>query len=120
MKKLLFVIFAVAVFVDTVVSGLFSWFLVSFGVSFREIIYTVKSPLKGANNDFFLGALRFVGPMFVLFVVLIVVCGMLYFGLRKYLSLDIVFGGKGGKEKRIDGIRVMSFIVFAGAILYSI
>ena len=120
MKKLLFVIFAVAVFVDTVVSGLFSWFLVSFGVSFREIIYTVKSPLKGANNDFFLGALRFVGPMFALFVVLIVVCGLLYFGLRKYLSLDIIFGGKGGKEKRIDGIRVLSFIVFVGAVAYSI
>ena len=41
MKKLLFVIFAVALFIDTVVSGLFSWFLVSFGVTFREIIYTV-------------------------------------------------------------------------------
>ena len=94
MKKLLFVIFAVALFVDTVVSGLFSWFLVSFGVSFREIIYTVKSPLKGANNDFFLGALGFVGPMFALFILLLVVCGLLYFGLRRYLSFDLVVGKK--------------------------
>ena len=118
MKKLLFVIFAVALFVDTVVSGLFSWFLVSFGVSFREIIYTVKSPLKGANNDFFLGALGFVGPMFALFIVLLVVCGLLYFGLRRYLSFDLVVGKK--KEKRIDGISLLSALVFIGAVGYSI
>ena len=120
MKKLLFVIFAVALFIDTVVSGLFSWFLVSFGVTFREIIYTVKSPLKGANSDFFLGAMKFVGPMFALFIVLIVISGVIYFGIRKYLSFDLFFGGRGKKEKKIDGLRVVFFLAFIGTVAYAI
>lgn len=119
MKKLLFVIFTVALFIDTVISGMYSWFLVSFGVTFREIVYTIKSPLKGANNDFFLGALKFAGPMFVAFVIILALSVFVFFRLRRYLSLDLFYRKKTGGEVRIDGIRVLSVIAFVAVVAYS-
>ena len=117
MKKFWFVIFTVSLFIDTVIAGLYSWFLVSFGVTFREIIYTIKSPLKGANNDFFRGAVKFVAPQFLVFIILLAVGVMIFFRFAKIISLDFVVSGKKGKERRIDGmISVASFqLVLTGA-----
>ena len=120
MKKFFFAVFTVALFIDTVISGLFSWFLVSFGVTFREIIYTIKSPLKGANNDFFLGATKFAAPQLLLFVVIFVIVFFLFFRMSKYVSLDLFVSGAKKNEKKIDGINVLSAIVFIVTVAYSI
>ena len=66
-----FVIYIVALAVDTALMGLFQWFEASFGVTFREIIYTVKSPLSGANSNFLAEALRYVLPKLIPFALLL-------------------------------------------------
>ncbi len=119
LKKICFVIFVIALFVDTFISGMYSWFLVSFGVTFREIVYTIKSPLKGANNDFFRTASRFVAPQLVAFVVILVLAVFIFFKLKKYLSLDLFVKLPKGKEKKINGIAVLSVILFVAVVGYS-
>ena len=119
-KKIGFVIFVVALFIDTFISGLFSWFLVSFGVSFREIIYTIKSPLKGANNDFFRTASTFVAPHIPTFVILLAFGIFLFFRMRRYMSMDLTFGSASKKEIKIDGINLLTILMFIAVFSYSI
>ncbi len=119
MKKFLFGIFTVALFIDTVIAGLYSWFLVSFGVTFREIIYTIKSPLKGANNDFFLGAMKFVAPQFLVFIILLAAGVMIFFRFAKIISFDFFVSGKKGGEHRFDGLKFLSYLMVIVAVGYA-
>ncbi len=119
MKKVFFAIFTVALFIDTIISGLYSWFLVSFGVTFREIIYTVKSPLKGANHDFFRTASPFVAPQILVFVIVLAIGIFLFFRIRKYVSLDLYCSGRSQKEKKIDGISILTSILVIVTVAYA-
>ena len=119
-KRILFVIFIVALFIDTAISGLFAWFQDSYGVTFREIIYTIKSPLAGANSSFFLGAVRYVVPKLAVFAVVMAVAIILFFVIGKYLSVDIVFKGRSGKEKKTDAVNVIAALLFIAVVAYSV
>lgn len=117
-KNTLFVIFIIALFIDTAISGMLAWFEDSFGVTFREIIYTIKSPLSGANSDFLLGAVRYVVPKLVVFVVILVAV-ILFMGIGRYLSVDLILTGRTGRTKKADLLNVAFGLIVIIAVGYS-
>ena len=109
LKKICFAIFVIALFIDTAVLGLFQWFKDSYGVTFREIIYTIKSPLSGANSSFFLTSAKYVWPKVAVFVLIVAVVYFVLFGLSKIISFDVFVKGRSGAEKKCDGLCAVSF-----------
>ena len=65
---LLFVLLAF----DIVGNDLLNWFNERFGVSLREILYTVRSPMKGADTNFLWEAVHYCLPAILLFLAIIV------------------------------------------------
>ena len=120
MKKFLFVIFTLALFVDTALLGMFEWFRESYGVTFREIIYTIKSPLAGANNEFFRTAAPYVAPKLVMFVVLFIAAFFVFFILGKYVSMNLRLAGKSGKESSFDLIKIIEAVFIITATVFSV
>lgn len=118
-KKICFVIFIIALLIDTAVFGLFLWFKDSYGVTFREIIYTVKSPLSGANSSFFVTASPYVLPKLLVFVLFVAAVYFILFRFAKIISLDLFVKGKGGSEHRIDGLALLSFVIMAVALSFA-
>ena len=119
MKKICFVIFAIALFIDTAILGLLEWFRASFGVSFREIIYTIKSPLAGANNDFFRTASGYVAPKMVIFAIFLAIGIFVFFMMGRYVSMDLVFIKRDGKEKQVDFVKTLTVILTVAAVAVS-
>lgn len=117
-KIIFFIIFVVALFIDTAVSGLYDWFMDSFGVTFREIIYTVKSPLKGANSDFLLGASKYVAPRLVVFALIFAMGVFLLFLVEKNVSVKLFIKKKSGPVS-INGLSVISAVFLALVIGYA-
>ena len=120
LKRICFIIFIAALFTDTAISGLFAWFRDSYGVTFREIIYTVKSPLSGANSDFFRGAVRYVMPKMVTFVLILAVAVVLFFIIGKYISVELTLTGKSGKTFRTDAVNIAAAVLFTAVVALSV
>ena len=120
MKKFLFVIFTLALFIDTALLGMFEWFRESYGVTFREIIYTIKSPLAGANNEFFRTAAPYVAPKLVMFVVIFAVAFFIFFRLGKYVSMNLRLAGKNGKESAFDLVKIIEAFLVIAATVFSV
>ena len=120
MKKFLFVIFTAALIIDTAILGLFEWFRASYGVTFREIIYTIKSPLAGANSDFFRTAAPYVVPKLAVFLVLFAVAVFIFFRLGKYVSMSLRLGKKSGKETSFDLIKILQGGLFIATVGFSV
>lgn len=112
LSRICFVVFAAGLIIDTILLGLFEWFNDSFGVTFREIIYTMKSPLSGANNDFFGGAVRYVVPKLVVCAAIIAVGAFIFFMLGRFVSVRIIFGKKKSDTDGIDAVRLMKALLF--------
>ncbi|MCR5301886.1 MAG: LTA synthase family protein [Lachnospiraceae bacterium] len=110
--KICFVIYIISAFIDTAVQGMFVWFQASFGVTFREIIYTIKSPLSGANSDFFSRAVSYVFPRLVIFAGLILVGIFFFFMLGKYISAGLLIGRKGREDLCIDIVSCLKGLLF--------
>ena len=120
-KKICFVIFVISLFVDTVLMGLFAWFQTSYGVTFREIIYTIRSPRSGANNIFFLTASGYVLPKLAIFIVVLAVAVFVFFLMERYILMDLVIRiGTGDGRKKIDGIKALKVLFFALVVGYSV
>ena len=49
------------------------WYNKTFGVTFQEILYTIASPLKGANADFLGGLVYWIRKRLVLYIVFAIV-----------------------------------------------
>ncbi len=120
MKKFLFVIFTLALFIDTALLGMFEWFRESYGVTFREIIYTIKSPLAGANNEFLRTAAPYVAPKLVMFVVIFAVAFFIFFRLGKYVSMNLRLAGKNGKESAFDLVKIIEAFLVIAATVFSV
>ncbi len=120
MKKVLFVIFIIALTIDTVIDGIYEWFKASYGVTFREIVYTIASPLQGANSGFFLGTLKYVGLRLPFFAVILALGIFLFFSMEKYMCMEFVHSSKGGRKVAVNGIRVLRTILFLVITLYSV
>ena len=118
LTKVCFVIFVISLLIDTALFGLFRWFEASFGVTFREIIYTIKSPLSGANSNFLLDAMGYVLPKMAVFVVILAVGFFVFFRLGRYVCAD-VYAGKDGKI-HIDVIMLVRVAFFAVVFLFSL
>lgn len=119
-NRICFVIFTVGLIADTALMGMFEWFSSSFGVTFREIIYTMKSPLAGANNEFFGGAVKYVAPKLVAFVIILAVGVFVFFMVGKFVSTEIILGRNDRSQKKIDAIKLIKAILFIVTIGYSI
>lgn len=120
LKRAGFIIFVISLFTDTVISGLYDWFQASYGVTFREIIYTIRSPLAGANSSFFLGAVGYVAPKIIPLVLLLALGIFIYFKMGKYISFELLFGGKKGKGKRVDANALSALLLTLGVFAYSV
>ena len=119
-KRICFVVLLIALFIDTAVAGLFAWFQDSYGVTFREIIYTIKSPLAGANSSFFLGAVRYVAPKMAAFVVVLFIAVILFFVMEKYVAVDLFLRSRSGREKKVNVIGIAAALLFAAVVVYSV
>ncbi len=120
LQKICFVIFVISAFTDTAVSGLFVWFQASFGVTFREIIYTIKSPLSGANSDFFQSAVSYVFPRLIVFAAIVAFGAFIFFALEKYISIGVFVRKRDKGEKRLDIVTGLKILVFAAVVGYSV
>ncbi len=83
----------VGLFVLTIISSLLDWYKDTFGVSFEEIIYTIKSPLKGADISFFREAVLRCIPAMIVFFAIIAIFIYVHRILR-LTSCAIVFGNR--------------------------
>ncbi|MCR5465234.1 MAG: LTA synthase family protein [Lachnospiraceae bacterium] len=119
LKKICFVIFVIALFIDTAVLGLFYWFRDSYGVTFREIIYTIKSPLSGANSSFFLTSARYVLPKIAVFAVVFAAVYFVLFRFAKIIDFDVYLKGRSGGEKKIDGLTALSLVFMIAALAFA-
>ncbi|MCR5475583.1 MAG: LTA synthase family protein [Lachnospiraceae bacterium] len=121
-QKICFVIFVIALLIDTVISGLFAWFQASYGVTFREIIYTIRSPLSGANNDFFLTASGYVLPKLVIFAAVLAAAVFVFFMLERSVSMELTLGiGRKDKEtQKLDGVKALKVLFFVLVVGYSV
>ena len=119
-KRICFVVLLIALFIDTAVAGLFAWFQDSYGVTFREIIYTIKSPLAGANSSFFLGAVRYVAPKMAAFVIVLFIAVILFFVMEKYVAVDLFLRSRSGREKKVNVIGIAAALLFAAVVFYSV
>ncbi len=106
--------------IDTAISAMFAWFQATFGVTFREIIYTIKSPLAGANNDFFSGAVSYVAPKLVAWLIALIVAFFIFFKLEKVLDIDLFIKKKDGTEKKISAITVMEAFLVIASVAYAV
>ncbi|MBO4905188.1 MAG: hypothetical protein J5367_08195, partial [Lachnospiraceae bacterium] len=118
-NRICFAIFVIGLVADTALMGLFEWFSASFGVTFREIIYTMKSPLAGANNDFFSGAVRYVAPKLAAFIIILAVGVFVFFVVGRYVSTDIIWDRTKGSEKKIDALKLIKALLFIATVGYS-
>ena len=88
----LYAVFGLILFATIVLHRLTLWFMHTFTISIREIIFTVKSPLKGADTNFLKSAIAFCDiKSLVFFVVLyvIAVCAFRYVFKRVCMFVTI-------------------------------
>ena len=94
-KKLISIILIVlgiiCLFICTVIKSLLEWYRETFGVSFKEIIYTIKSPMKGADISFLLGAVKRAMPSLIIFVMVILVSCYIYRIFRTTSASLVIF-----------------------------
>ncbi|WP_022760432.1 LTA synthase family protein [Butyrivibrio sp. AD3002] len=85
---LIYHIFVTLLLIGFVGDGLLSWYKETFGVTFREIIYTIKSPLKGADTHFLQNAVLSAMPAILIVIFIAVVLYIYKQFLRKQIMGD--------------------------------
>lgn len=86
LKRLLEIIFYVLIgllgFLCAITKPVIDWTIDNFGVTIREILYTIVSPMKGADADFLTGAFEVSKTNIFLFCI----CFVCYIVIVLYLS----------------------------------
>ncbi len=65
-----YITFGIVFLIITIYKVAIDWATLKFGVTIREILYTVASPLKGADTDFLGDAIKYCLPKILLFIIL--------------------------------------------------
>ncbi len=114
---LFYMVFAVIGLVAFTARPVTDWTKENFGVTIQEILFTVKSPMKGADTGFLKGALLEAKPDAVLFLVLLaggVICDRLIFGrLRICIKIRL-------KKWHDINVRPVCYCMALGAALLSL
>lgn len=59
---ILWLLFSVLFLLPGIITGACDWYNVRFGVTFEEILFTITSPLAGADTDFLFEAVEYIVP----------------------------------------------------------
>lgn len=88
--KIYIAIIATMLLVTVVGGGLLEWYRNTFGVSIEEILYTINSPLVGADTEFLSRALyAVVGGLLLEFFILVLIISMVMKGCSGYSKIAI-------------------------------
>lgn len=117
----LMIIWIILIPIDIIGHSLYQWYLGSFGVTIVEMLYTVRSPLKGADTHFLTDALRFCMPSAVVSFVIIILILCLYTISLKVTMIARL--GLFGKDFSVDIMKTVflagGFVTFLTTILVS-
>lgn len=58
----LWIFFSLLFLLPAIITGACDWYNIRFGVTFEEILFTITSPLAGADTDFLFEALEYITP----------------------------------------------------------
>lgn len=59
---ILWIFFSLLFLLPAIIDGVCDWYNIRFGVTFEEILFTITSPLAGADTDFLLEAIEYITP----------------------------------------------------------
>lgn len=111
-NKLLLLIYFVTLFCSLVTGivgeALLSWFNDTFRITFAEIIYTIKSPLAGADTHFLYSAVIRCIPAIII-VIFILVFSVFIIRINRRLSVKLEIGNK--RKIRINILLVVLSII---------
>lgn len=96
--------------ISTIMWTLCSWYNETFGVKLEELLFTLASPLEGADTNVTWNAICACVPIVLLSVMLVVVYCMFDNIIKQKFNIFIE-GTIGKKELKIDLLSVSSFIV---------
>ncbi len=109
-KIIAFLIMAITAFFAIVGKPLYKWFAETSGVTFEEIIYTIKSPMQGADTHILREAVVRCIPAFLVFIVVLALI-LFLMRINKHLVTDIKIGIE-KKQFRINVISVTLVFIF--------
>lgn len=107
------IVLAVVLFFDTVGKVILDWYCLTFGVTIEEILYTIKSPLKGADINFIYDVVDDIIPVLFLYVFMLSAI-FLCVKVCKFVSIDILV-----YKVRIHIISWLVLIIMALSLRYS-
>ncbi len=93
LKFIYILVTSILAFIAIVGRALLSWFEDTFGVSIIEIMYTIKSPMKGADTHFLKNAIISCIPAIIIVIVFMIVL-ILIFTVMKQLRVKISINNK--------------------------
>ena len=96
------------------------WFNENFGITFTEIIYTLTSPLKGANIDAFKGPIIYAAFVLILCVLLMVLLIKFTRTFFERIDIRLRIGANDSARKGLDLRKGVVIIAVAMLVAYSI
>ena len=82
--RLALIVIGILLILSAFIFSLTGWLSATFGVSIREILYTLTSPLDGADSHFLAGAVKYIVPWVLLAIVLFIVAVIIRAKIEKY------------------------------------
>ncbi len=108
-KILGWTLFVVGLFIATIGNSLLEWFSITFGVSFREIIYTIKAPMNGADTNFLRKAVEYSESAIATFCAIIIALIVLRLVLSRDVSAQV--GNNTNGKRGLLILRTVAWIV---------
>jgi len=97
-----------------VLNALFQWFQLTFCAKFVQIMYTIRSPLKGADTHFLRNAVKFVLPSLLISIALIIGLILVDKLVRKWTARITLKSKAIGITLLVVGIAVRCILFYEG------
>lgn len=120
LKSIFYLVCILSFSSSILVSRLAEWFSKTFTISFREVIFTVKSPLKGAKTDFLKDAVAFVQPRSIAAVCALLVAAVAMFEFfASRVDVSWIVRTKRKTPAKIS-LYPIAVLAFAGFVAFSV
>lgn len=114
-RNAIYMLFIICLFIVVVIRPVFRWYDTTFGVSIVEILFTIKSPLKGADTSFLRDVIQ-IGILSVLFYVIVLSLLFVSKEIEERCDIALIIS----KKIRIPLIKLSIIVLFSLSLLESI
>ena len=116
-KNGFYIFFGGALLLTLIYKLAIDWAIAKFGITIKEILYTLLSPLNGADTDFLKDAVIYCIPWVLIFIVAWTSYSLIDKKLSNKISAEIVVKRKNKKHITISFFNIFKFFLVAACII---